>query len=200
MENKKISCSSITLSNQEKESIYNERFSYDGKIKYDPNSPWAISQEKYGSIIKCLKQKNLLKSYNVIKKEIRELYSSELSRLKIEFSEWGESDSWIEWDICKQLYCFLNFKDFYNNKKYRIANPIDDNLIRQEITNRHIGWEYWLKKQYGTITRWDNNAIVKEILNDKKYRSSFNFPSETSTGNEISSWGLELLGRKIREV
>lgn len=200
MKSKSINCNDITFSNEEKEDIHSERFSYGSISPYNPNTPWEVSHERYGKMIKFLSDKNLLNTYDLIVIEIRKLYSSEVNRLNIQFSKVGESNSWIEWDVLKQLYFFLCSESPDYNDKYRIANPLEDKLIRQEIVNRHIGWEYWHKKNNGIETRWDKDGKVNEVLNNSKYRSSFPFPEEMKRGTEVSSWGLELLGRRIREL
>lgn len=190
----------ISLSDQEKEHIYNERFSYGGKVPYSTNTPWDESQERYSKIVKLVQQNGLVNSYNSLVEKLRGLYSKEVKRLGVTFSEWGDSDTWIEWDICKQLYFYLNPDGINLSPNYRIANPLEDKQLQQEIVNRHIGWEYWGTKEMFNDTRWDKDAVIIDIMDNEKYRSSFNFPKERSSGREISSWGLELLGKRVREL
>ena len=63
-------------------------------------------------------------------------------------SPYGNDDSWIQWDLAKQLYYFLSVDGPVSSEKYRIANPLVDEQLQEEIVSRHIGWEYWFPENY----------------------------------------------------
>ena len=99
----------------------------------------------------------------------------------------------------KHLYFYLNVNDFPDYNKYRLANPLIDDEIQQEIINWAIGWEYWFNVRKGFPVKWGNDEMIQEIFRIITYDSTFPFPEDYPLKNcQRASWALALLGKRIR--
>lgn len=55
----------------------------------------------------------------------------------------SKSKSWIAWDVAKQYYLWRVPEAA--GAGYRLANPMEDEQLQQEIIERHLGWELFKK-------------------------------------------------------
>jgi hypothetical protein len=82
--------------------------------------------------------------------EIRKTYQELLNKLNINDSAYWKQDTWIYWDIAKQLHLSKN-PSKSDPSKYSLWNPLTDNKISQDIIDRHLWWEIaqkeWIKLQ-----------------------------------------------------
>lgn len=191
MKRESVNFDTLILSKLEEMKICQAKFSYGGvsPIPTVPNK-WEKSFENYAKCFKYLVQNGHEIEYDKIVQKIRDNYTNQLIAIGFQSSNWGLNNSWIEWDILKQLYFFLTDNQTVISSNYRIENPLLDGQLQTEIMYRHIGWEYWYLQQIGGVTKWNSNFKVQEILNNPKYKSSFDY-------TQISSWGLILLGNEI---
>jgi hypothetical protein len=60
--------------------------------------------------------------------------------LGLDVSDFARSESWALWDIGKQLYLFNHPRA--SSEDYRLANPLTDLTLQQEIVDRMLGWEF----------------------------------------------------------
>jgi hypothetical protein len=70
---------------------------------------------------------------------LRAEFKRAMSAVGMEPSKFGQSKSWANWDIGKQL--FLNDNPNQSSSKYRLANPLEDKRLQEEIVARMVGWE-----------------------------------------------------------
>jgi hypothetical protein len=76
--------------------------------------------------------------------QIRAKFDAEMRRLGVVSGPNGQDDSWIWWDLAKQLFFFLSKDRTGTSVRYRIANPLVDDEICDEIVSRMVGFElYW---------------------------------------------------------
>jgi hypothetical protein len=110
-----------------------------------------------------------------------------LRRLGVPPSPFCQSQSWYAWDVAKQLY-YLE-QPTSSSAAYRLANPFTDALKREEIVDRHLGWElaaaqrddglpesFWLSFQHS------EQRLIRQILEK--------FPDrESPPSNELARLG-----------
>lgn len=124
-------------------------------------------------------------------KEMRDTMLAEASRLNIPVSPFGKSASWAMWDIGKQ-YHFFTHQD-QNDPRYEIGNPLESESKREEILNRHIGWEAY--------AAFRNNPEYKtRVQNDPRLRDALRlFTKEPKANQSLSSNDLAELGKMLRD-
>lgn len=76
---------------------------------------------------------------NALVERLRKEMEDAAKAAGIAISKWGRSESWAVWDVGKQLHLQQNPSE--SSDKYRLANPLTDAQIQQEIVQRHLGWE-----------------------------------------------------------
>jgi hypothetical protein len=185
MEEKSVGFRTLTFGQAKLEWIFQQRFSYQ-KAFTQLNRPVPIlssspSGEKYAKVILYLESKGLLPQFDDVVGLIRSIYDGEMRRLKLPSSPFGEDNSWINWDLAKQIYFFLSKDRSATNNHYRIADPLSDESKRDEIISRHIGWEFWT---LGGCEPWISNPKVRSLVE----------PSE----KQPAAWALAELGALIR--
>ena len=70
---------------------------------------------------------------------LRSEFARAMSAAGMDPSRFGKSKSWANWDVGKQL--FLNDNPNQSSSKYRLANPLTDKRLQEEIVARMVGWE-----------------------------------------------------------
>ncbi len=113
---------------------------------------------------------------------------SEANRLGIPVSPFGKSISWAMWDIGKQHHFFTHQEE--NNPGYEIGNPLESSEKKDEIVNRHLGWEAYAAHKADPSAAWAQSkpAGVLELLGKT--------PKENNT---LSSRDLAELGDLLRK-
>lgn len=169
------------------EKIYQKRLSYQ-KVYTDLNMPVPLmasssNTERYAKVILYIQSEGLLSKFDEVVKALRINYDDEVNRLSLISSPFGHDDSWIQWDLAKQLYFFLSVDRSGTNDHYRVANPLVDEALRNEIISRHIGWEFWYS---GGYEPWTNQPEIQNILGRRD--------------KSPASWVLPNLGLLIRGV
>jgi len=185
MEEKSIDFAKINPGYAELELIHLQRMSYQKaftELSYDiPSMSSPSSGENYAKVIYYLESKGELPKFDEVAIWIRSKYDDEMKRLNLVSSPFGNDDSWINWDLAKQLYFFFSTDRSGTSNHYRIANPLSDKALRDEIISRHIGWEFWMS---GGCEPWKSNPDVFRLLGQRE--------------KPPASWALAQLGSLIR--
>ena len=124
-------------------------------------------------------------------REIRDQMLSEANRIGVPMSAHGKSLSWVMWDIGKQYHFFTNPEQ--NDPRYELGNPLQSESKREEILNRHIGWEAYAAFQ-------GNAEYRARVQNDPRLRDALSlFTKAPKMNRSLSSSDLAELGRLLRE-
>lgn len=108
-------------------------------------------------------------------------------------SHFGESRSWLLWDLAKQMYYFKHPDQADPN--YRNVNPLEDVTKQQEMIDRHVGWEIYTK--YINLPFSDRDKFIADHdLGTSEVITLLNTAPNSS--NTLSSKDLAALGSLIR--
>jgi len=154
----------------------------------------SSSAQKYaGSIVQLLQRVNL-EILRQTAKEITQTMSAEAKRLSIPLSPYGRSNSWAMWDIGKQNYFFTHQTE--NDPNYEIGDPLTSETKREEIINRHLGWEAYAVFHNNTDPKWR-----QKIVSDRNFSGALELLNKQPKQNgSLSSKDLAELGKILREV
>src|SRR5258708_23633898 len=129
------------------ELIYKQRLSYQKAYrelgKTAPTMQTSTNGEQYAKVILFVELEGLISKFDETVIKLRATFNSEIKRLNLISSSFGNDDTWIHWDLAKQLYSFLRNDRSETNRHYRIADPLSDDTLCDEIISRRIGWEFW---------------------------------------------------------
>lgn len=83
--------------------------------------------------------------------------------LHASISPYGQSKSWVYWDIGKQFFYFEN--PSLSGQEYYISNPVADKQLQQQIVQRHLGWEIYHHWDRENLLRtFQYNTLLAECL------------------------------------
>ncbi|MES2225582.1 MAG: hypothetical protein V4480_02120 [Patescibacteria group bacterium] len=156
---------------------------------------WSRSSESANRYAESVARAGAIGGIESVRKvaaEIRDTMLSEATRLGIPVTPYGQSASWAMWDIGKQYHFFSHPDE--NNPEYEIGNPLESEEKREEILNRHLGWEAYEAFQ-------NDPAYKVRVMGSPEYRkveSLFTKPPKTSHGT-LNSKDLAELGKLLRE-
>lgn len=171
----------------EVERIYYQRLSYQAaytKIGKPTPSP-SRSGTRYAKVLLYLASNDLRSKFDEAVAQLRNAYDQEMTRLPFPSSPFGDDDSWINWDLAKQLYFFFGTDRSETSAQYRLANPLVDERLRDEIVSRHIGWEFWLS--HNSRPR-PTSADIQDLLGCANSKGD----------GQPASWALAKLGAILR--
>jgi hypothetical protein len=178
--------------------VYNEWLSYRkawSELGGRPNEDRPDSWEWYARVILYLETESLLDEFHDVVAKLRSTYDAEMKRIGLRSSAFGNDDSWIHWDVAKQIYLSLNPERAAAWPRYRVANPLVDRPIRDEIVSRHVGWEFWFP---GKPALGDANATLPEPWSrDSEISCLLKFGSSKHS-NQPASWALAEIGKRLR--
>ena len=183
-----VDFASLNAAPEEVERVYYERLAY-RKAKAETGEKVgrpSASGTNYATVIVHLASSNSLARFDQLVAELRHRYDDEMRRLGQQSSVYGNDDSWINWDLAKQLYLFLGARPPWPITRYRIADPLVDEQIREEIVSRHIGWEFVA----GGWDPWVNRADLRFLLGPECESSK--------RKGWPASWALAKLGAIVR--
>src|SRR3989344_1497403 len=152
------------------------------------------SAQKYADSIVQLSQRANLETIRRVAKELTQTMSTEAARLGIPVSPYGKSNTWAMWDIGKQNYFFTHQTE--NDPSYEIGDPLTSEAKREEIINRHLGWEAYAAFRSNAAPEWK-----QKIMGDRKFANAvelLNRPPKQN--NTLSSKDLAELGSILRET
>jgi hypothetical protein len=151
----------------------------------------AEGAKKYSEALANASARGGIESVRNTAREMRDTMLVEANRLGIPVSPYGRSMTWAMWDIAKQSYFLAHPNE--NDPKYAIGNPLESESKREEIIDRHIGWEaYAAFKQFPEYR--------DRITNDPKKAQALEFfkKSPKATSGSLSSSELAELGKLLR--
>lgn len=173
-------------------SIYEERLAY--RVAYDqlglPLPKISPAAYRYARVIAWLEETELLSQFEAYKETIRIIFNAEAERIKLDLREFAQDDTWINWDMAKQLFCCFSNEIPFPTERYRLANPFQDPMIRDEIISRHVGWEIY---QYNYTGSWSYDERVASLL------TSHQFISSEGEKYGPASWALAEIGQIARQ-
>ncbi len=111
-----------------------------------------------------------------------------LEQLGVKSSAYGQSGTWAVWDIAKQLY-MLRHPEESDSTKYHLGNPFTDERVRQDIVDRHLGWE--LDNYLWEPSDSELSHLEEDIDNI--------YLSDHRPDGESASYTYTKLGRIVRE-
>lgn len=151
------------------------------------------SARKYADAIVQLSKKENLGTIRESARELVQTLSTELDRLGIPPSPYAKSNTWAMWDIGKQYYFFTHQSE--NDPAYEIGDPLTSDKKREEIVNRHLGWEAHVAFQANA--EWKN-----KIVSDGKFAKALPLLNKPPKQNSdtLSSKDLAELGKALREA
>jgi len=189
MKEKSVDFAGLDVAPAEVERVYRQRLAYQAAYAKEGRTAPPASENgiTYARVLIFLASNDLLVRFDEAVAWVRRRYNQEMTRLHFRSSHFGDDDSWICWDLAKQLYFFLGTDRSGTSSQYRIANPLVDELLREEIISRHIGWEFWLSVQFHPGMK---SADVLHLLGSK---------CANSRGDgQPASWALAKLGAVLR--
>lgn len=196
MKEKSINFNEIEISKKEIDDLLEE-------YNTPSHKAWIPTTIRGLKVIKIVKKRRQTPKFENTVALIKAKYDDAKGKIKFDFTHphYEEGIEWIEYDIKKQLYYFLTKEEFPVDYKYEPANPLIDERIQQEIVDRALGWSYWWNVMEESKVDWIDDSIIKEILYKYKYKSSFDFPDDRPyKDQELASWALAILGKRIREL
>lgn len=125
---------------------------------------------------------------------IHETYTEKMYDLGLPSSKWGESRSWILWDIAKQRYLLKHpeesSREYTKSVNWDVGggDPLildTGNNVVEEIIHRHIGWEYSISpdKNLLKLPEYEKEGAEKWVLQ-----------GERNSTNQLRSFELTNLG------
>jgi len=188
------------IDNLSEEDVIKKYFSYNDILQKDESEISIYpNQRKY---VEAFKQAASSENFESLVGSIRKKIDETTRKLGLEQSQWGESQSWIYWDIAKQKY-FDSHKD-EADPRYDIGDPLEDEKLQQQISDRHLGWEvYGQTAEYVDGQRRFANKNFLNRLNkdDETFEKVITLlKKEPKPENQtLSSYDLAKLGEYIRE-
>ena len=152
------------------------------------------SAQKYADSIVQLSQRANLETLRETAKGLVQTMSTEAARLGIPVSPYGTSNTWAMWDIGKQNYFFTHQAE--NDPSYEIGDPLTSEAKREEIINRHLGWEAYAAFRGNAAPEWK-----QKIMSDREFANALELLNKPpKQNNSLSSKDLAELGKILREV
>jgi hypothetical protein len=151
---------------------------------------WSRSSEsakKYAESIAEAGNVGGLETVRNMAHQMRDTMLSEATRLGIPVSPQGKSLSWAMWDTGKQYHFFTHQNE--NDAQYEIGNPLESEAKREEIVNRHLGWEAYAAFQ--------NNPEYRGRVSNNAPALTF-FNKAPKQNGMLSSKDLAELGKVLR--
>jgi len=151
------------------------------------------SANRYARSLLELAQKENIVSVRKSARALLDTALAEAARIGIPVSPYGKSMTWAMWDIGKQSYFFNHPAE--NDPRYDIGDPLTSEAKRNEIINRHLGWEAYAVFHSKTSPEWN-----RKVIQDEKFARALELlnkpPKQNST---LSSRDLAELGKVLRE-
>jgi hypothetical protein len=155
---------------------------------------WSRSSEsakKYAESIANASTVGGLETVRNTARQMRDTMMSEATRLGIPISPHGKSTSWAMWDTGKQYHFFTHQEE--SGQGYEIGNPLESGSKREEIVNRHLGWEAYAAFQ-------NNPEYRASVTGNPEYTDALELFNKApkSTNGTLSSKDLAELGKALR--
>lgn len=151
----------------------------------------SLSAQNYATSLRHLAERRNLSELDALAKEMIAKVKEVLDRLGIPISAYGNSKSWALWDIGKQEYFAEHPEEA--NENYAVGGILELPEKREEIVNRHIGWEL-----YGAYTN-GNRGFVEKIGTGEKEEVEELLKTPPKENRTLPSYKLARLGMLARK-
>ncbi len=169
---------SPTISKEEKEEII---------IK----SVNSNSAKKYAKILLNLEKTEELEIYEMLGRKLFAQTLTLLQEIDIEPLPYSMSQTWVMWDIAKQLYYLEHSLE--SNNLYTLENPLESEEKQKEIIYRHLGWIIYKEMTSGKL---DN--LLANIKNSSYAKKIIDYMiDKPNKGGSLSSYKLADLGKSV---
>ena len=169
---------SPTISDEEKEEII---------IK----SVNSNSAKKYAKILLNLEKTEELEIYEMLGRKLFAQTLTLLQEIDIEPLPYSMSQTWVMWDIAKQLYYLEH--PLESNNLYTLENPLESEEKQKEIIYRHLGWIIYKEMTSGKL---DN--LLANIKNSSYAKKIIDYMiDKPNKGGSLSSYKLADLGKSV---
>jgi hypothetical protein len=189
-----------TNENKEIENVILEHFSYqdsptlsdEEKEEIKSKSVRSNSAKKYAQILIDLEKGDELEIYEMLARKLFAQTLMILQESNIEPLPYSMSQTWVMWDIAKQLYYIKN--PLEANEKYTLENPLESESKQKEIIYRHIGWIVYKEMTSGKLDNLlaniKNSSYAKKIID-------YMIDKPNHEGGTLSSYKLADLGKSV---
>lgn len=189
-----------SIEEKEIDRIILENFSYRDSPTLDEEEKEQIAKKslksssarKYAKVLYDLEKEDKFEIYEMLG---RKLFGKTLTLLQdfdIEPLPYSMSQSWVMWDIAKQLYFIKN--PIYSSNKYSIEDPLESQEKQDEIVNRHIGWVIYREMLTGKI---DNLLAKVQSSTYAKRIIDYMISKPEANKDSLPSYKLADLGKNV---
>ncbi|MEC8339493.1 MAG: hypothetical protein VXZ40_02620 [Nanoarchaeota archaeon] len=169
---------SPTISDEEKEEI----------IAKSVNSN---SAKKYAKVLLNLEKTEELEIYEMLGRKLFAQTLTLLQEIDIDPLPYSMSQTWVMWDIAKQLY-YLGHP-LESNNLYTLENPLESEEKQKEIIYRHLGWIIYKEMTSGKL---DN--LLANVKNSSYAKKIIDYMiDKPNKGGSLSSYKLADLGKSV---
>ena len=190
-----------TNENEDIENTIREYFSYSDAMELTDDEKSQIlektlknnSAKKYAKILLKLKNQGLMPRVDNLVREIFAKTITQLTSYSVNPRPYTYSNSWVYWDIAKQIYYLDNPGE--SNSNYLLANPLESPEKIQEIIDRHIGWEIYSQMDTGEINGFLNR--IRDPIYGKRVIDVM-IAKANKKFDHFSSYKMAELGKNVR--
>lgn len=150
------------------------------------------SAQKYAESLRHLAERRNLSELDGIGRKMIEEVKKVLAKLGLKMSAYGESRTWALWDIAKQEY-FAEHSD-ENDGAYKVGGIFELPEKKEEIVNRHTGWEVYKAHSGG------ERAFLERLRGEGKEEIMGLLAHEPKENGTLSSYELARLGELIKRA
>lgn len=196
-----IDKSKIDETNQSKDinRIIKEHFSYqdspslgdEEKEEIIRKSVNSKSAQKYASILLELENNEELEIYEMLGRKLFAQTLTMLDEIQIEPLPYTLSQTWVMWDIAKQLY-YIKYP-LESNNNYVLENPLESDEKQKEIIYRHLGWIIYKEMTSGKL-----DTLLANLKNSSYAKKIIDYMiDKPNKGGSLSSYKLADLGKSV---
>ena len=156
-------------------------------LEYNQNSE---SAKRYAEALIEMSAKHNLAEVQDVAREMVEECTSRLEALGCMPSAYTASLSWAMWDIGKQEHYLLHPEQ--GDPKYTIADPLTSPEKREEIIDRHVGWEAFAAGRRG------ENSFLERVPEVTRTAATEYLSRTPKSNGTLSSKELAELGALLR--
>ena len=190
---------SINSVDKEIKRIIEEHFSYQDSPTISEEEKEEIiiksvnsnSAKKYAKILLNLEKTEELEIYEMLGRKLFAQTLTLLQEIDIEPLPYSMSQTWVMWDIAKQLYYLEH--PLESNNLYTLENPLESEEKQKEIIYRHLGWIIYKEMTSGKL---DN--LLANIKNSSYAKKIIDYMiDKPNKGGSLSSYKLADLGKSV---
>lgn len=152
------------------------------------------SIKKYAETLSAMRTKYTPDVVEKTAAGIYEIFEDLMRDIDLQKSVFSMSKSWVLWDMSKQTYLAEHPEE--SNDKYTLGNPMEDEKICRQISDRHFGWELYGQYRSSPDVQQKIGEALENYKNaDKALQLFVKEPNDKGT---LSSIELEVLGGIVR--